>query len=146
LRNRGGEAVPIRGFLIELLAAKMSKRVELGATIVFARFPFGRDPALLFEFVKSGIERAVADLENVSGDLPEALADGPAIERFEGEDFEDQEIECALKKVGRFGNGPLGYLGRIQRVPSVNKGKSSGSTEDTQMGRTEFSVFSSRFQ
>ena len=89
VRNCGGEAVPVGAFLIELLAAKTSERVELGAAVVFARLPFGRDPALLFEFVKSGIERAVAHLENVSGNLRQALADGPAVEWFEGEDFED---------------------------------------------------------
>jgi hypothetical protein len=101
----GGEAVPVRGFVIELLTAKTSEGVELGAAIVFAGLPFGRDPALLFEFVKSRIERAVADLENVARDLREALADGPAVERFESEDFEDEEIESALEEVGRFGHG-----------------------------------------
>ena len=112
--NGGGEAVPVGGFLFELLAAKTRERIELGAAIVFAGLPLGGDPALLFEFVKGGIERAVADLENVAGDLLEALADGPAVERFEGEDFEEEKIECALEKVGRFAHGcSLGYRDRI---------------------------------
>jgi hypothetical protein len=105
VRDGGGEAVPVGGFVIELLTAETSEGVELGATIVFAGLPFGRDPAFLLEFVKSGIERTVADLEDVAGDLREALADGPAVERFEGEDFEDEEVESALEEVRRFGHG-----------------------------------------
>jgi hypothetical protein len=125
----GGETVPVCGFLIELFAAETRECVELGAAIVFAGLPFRRDPALLLEFVKSGIERAVADLENVSGDLGEALADGPTVEGLESEDFEDEKIECALEKVGRFGHGcvgSLGYRDRVRVFLSVSKGKSFG--------------------
>jgi hypothetical protein len=52
--------------------------------------------------VERRIERPIADLENVARDLAEPDADGPAVQRLEGEDLEDQKIEGALDEVDGF--------------------------------------------
>src|ERR1700733_6428480 len=44
-----GEAAPVGGFGLKLLAAGGSERVELGLTAGFAFGPAGLDPALLLE-------------------------------------------------------------------------------------------------
>jgi hypothetical protein len=128
----GGEAAPVGGFEIELTAAEASEGIKFGAAIIFAGAPFGFDPAFLLEFVERGIEGAVADLQDFAGDLLEAEADGEAVEGFEGEDFQEQEIESTLDEIGRFGHfaeAPLVTEGSVARVPSVSKGKVAAGME-----------------
>lgn len=102
LGNRGGEAVPVSGFFFKLRAANAREGVELGAAIVLGGLPFRTDPALLFEFVERRIKRAVADLQHSTGDLLEAKADGVAVHGLEGEDFEEEQVEGTLYKIGGF--------------------------------------------
>jgi hypothetical protein len=45
------------------------------------------------------IQGALADLQRRGGDLMEPLRDRPAMARLERERFENQEIECALRKI-----------------------------------------------
>src|SRR5215475_7503273 len=71
-RDCAREALPICGFLLQLLPSQARERVELGSPVVFGRFPLGRDPAFLLQFVQRRIEGAAADLENVSRNLPSA--------------------------------------------------------------------------
>ena len=78
------------------------ERVELGAAAGFGGLPFGRDPARLFELVQGGVQRAVADLQDVAGDLLEALGYGPGVQRLEGENLEKKEVQGALDQVCRF--------------------------------------------
>src|SRR6185437_10829141 len=47
------------------------------------------------------------DLEDLAGKRPKALADGPAAEGFEGEDFDKEEVECPLYQVR--GLAHIGY-------------------------------------
>src|ERR1700674_4400481 len=106
--NGGGEAIPIVCFTLEVAAPQPRERIKFGAAIVLAGSPLCLNPAFLLELVQGGIERAVADLENVAGDLLEADADGEAVERLESENFEEKKIESALDEVGGFGhNGVL---------------------------------------
>lgn len=102
LRNRGGEALPLRGLLIEGFTAGPGQGVVFGAAVVIADGPLRTDPAVLFEFVQRWIEGALAHLENVAGDLADALCDGPAVHRLQGDDFEDQQVEGALDEIRRF--------------------------------------------
>jgi len=50
----------------------------------------------LFEFVQGRVERAVADLQHVAGDLFEPEADGIAVQGLKCEDFQQKKIESAL--------------------------------------------------
>src|ERR1700730_16971933 len=96
------------------------QRVELRAAVVLGRLPLGRDPASLFQLVQRGIERAIADLEDVTGHLLEALADRPAVKRLEREDFQNQEVQGALHQVRRLAHRMSSRLPRthLYRVSS----------------------------
>src|SRR5215471_21826624 len=100
VRDCAREALPIRGFLLQLLPSQPRERVELGSPIVFGRFPLGRDPAFLLQLVQRWIEGAVADLENISRNLLQALPDGPAMQRLERQYLQEQQIQGSLDKIG----------------------------------------------
>ena len=80
------------------------------------------DPAFLFELVERGIQRSVAHLQHVLGNLLEALPNRPRVERFEREDLEDQKVERALQEVGRLTHG---YRGEHTSSPLGNQGEPS---------------------
>src|SRR5262245_34304842 len=86
--DRGRQTRPLRGFAAEMTPAGPRQRVELRPPVVLARAPFSLNPALLLELVQRGIERPVADLQHLARDLTEALADRPAVHRFERDDLE----------------------------------------------------------
>src|SRR5277367_74660 len=122
--DRGREAAPVGGLFFQMLAAKSCERVELCAAVVFAGLPLGGDPAFLLEFVQGRVERAVADLENVAGDLFQAKADGPAVHGLQGEDFQEKQIQSALNEVGRFAHALSSVTeSTVHQLPSVSKGE-----------------------
>ena len=45
------------------------------------------------------IQRTLLDLENFAGDLSVPFRDSPAVVRFEFESLENQQVQCALRKV-----------------------------------------------
>src|SRR5215831_11774744 len=53
------------------------------------------------------IEGAVADLENVSRNLLQALPDGPAMQRLERQYLQKQQIQGPLDKIGWFAHARL---------------------------------------
>src|ERR1044072_6954486 len=101
-KNRGGQAVPFFRLYLHLLYSQASQRVKFGAAIIFRRLPFCLDPALLLQFMQSGIKGSVAYLELVIGNLSQAAAYGPAVQWLEGENLQNQEIQGALDQVGWF--------------------------------------------
>src|SRR5262245_44625373 len=103
------ETPPVRALAIELLPTGPGQLVELCPPPQVAGFPLRRDPALLLELVQRRIERSVADLQRVAGDLAEPLADRPAMHRPEREDLQDQKVQRALNEVGWFAHDALGY-------------------------------------
>jgi len=108
--------MPVGFFRLEIFFAGAGEGIVFGAAVVFGFAPCGFDPGLLFETVKSGIERALIDLEDVVGDLADALGDGPAVERLEGDGFEDEEVESALDEVGGFGHEKRGSCWLLRGV------------------------------
>src|SRR5690606_31860740 len=107
------QPIPVRTLAGEPLSASARQRVELGPPVVLRGAPFGRNPAVVLELVQRGIERSVAYLQHLVGDLPQALANCPAMERFEGEDLQQQQVEGALDQIWRsahvFTRLPRGY-------------------------------------
>ena len=99
-RDRGGQPLPAGGFAFQLRATRPGQRIVFGAAVVVALAPFGRNPALLFEAVEGRIQRALLDLQDFVGHLPDALCDGPAVPGSKRKGFEDQQIEGALNEVG----------------------------------------------
>ena len=62
---------------------------------------------MLFELVERGVERALADLQDVARHLPDALRDRPAVHRLERDDLQDQQVQRALHEIGRFAHSAL---------------------------------------
>ena len=62
--------------------------------------PLGFDPALVLEAMERRVERALVDLQDVLGDLLDALRDRPAVQRAGLQRPEDEQVEGARKKVG----------------------------------------------
>ena len=108
-RNCGGQALPLGGFVIESLSSGLGQGIIFGAPIVLADGPFGIDPAVLFELVKTRVKGALPDLQHFAGHLADALGDGPPVHGFEGDHFQDEEVQRALYEIGRL----------AQRLPSV---------------------------
>src|SRR2546427_6557752 len=109
-RDGARKPAPVSGFLRKLPAAEPRQRIELGAAIILASFPFGGDPARLLELVQCGIKRSVADLQYFTRHLLQSLADCPAIQRLQRQDLQDQEIQSALDEITRSAHScPLGY-------------------------------------
>lgn len=82
--------------------------------------------------MQSRAERAVADLEDVAGNLPQALSDREAVQRPEREDFQQQEVLSALDEGRWFAHAhPTVTEAKVQAFPSVSKGSSgNGSARD----------------
>src|SRR5579864_371442 len=103
--------------------SKARERIEFRAAIVVRCFPLGGNPALLLELVQSGIERAVANLQHVPGDLFETLADGETVEGLERKNFQEQHIQRPLDQIGRFAHVIASVTERtLHLFPSVSKG------------------------
>jgi hypothetical protein len=97
--NGGRKAAPLGGFSFELDAASGGEGIELGLAASLGFGPFGFDPGFAFEAIEGGVEGALLDLEYFARDLLDAFGDGPAMFGFEGDGFEDKEIERALDEI-----------------------------------------------
>ena len=102
--DRRREAFPVRFFGLEVFLAGLGERIIFRAAIVLRFAPFGLNPCLLFEAMQSGIERTLIDLEDVFGNMANALSDGPAVHGLKRNGLEDEQVESALHKVGGFGH------------------------------------------
>src|SRR5262245_52356422 len=101
------QAIPRRLFLFETLLAGLRQSIEARAAVVLGRAPVGGDPALAFEALQSGVERALLDLQDLVRQLADALRNRPAVQRLERDRFHDQQVDGALNEVGRL---PHDYL------------------------------------
>lgn len=106
----GGETVPVGGFFFELDAAGGGEGIELGDAAGFGFGALALDPAFVLEAMESGVQGALLNLQNVAGDLLDALGDGPAVLGLESQGFEDQEIESALDEVVGFAHSVIIYM------------------------------------
>jgi hypothetical protein len=68
--------------------------------------------------VQGGLERSITDLQNVAGNLFQALADGPAIHRLQCQDLQDKQVQGSLDQVRRFAHAAsLGYRDKLNPTP-----------------------------
>ena len=51
--------------------------------------------------MQSGIERALIHLQDILGNMANALSDGPTMHRLERDGLEDKKVESALHEIGR---------------------------------------------
>ena len=95
-----GQALPARGFRLELRLAAAGQLVKLRFAPAVGALPVGRQPAALFEPVQRRVERSLRHLDDLPRHLVEPLRDGLSMNRAQRHDFEDEQIECALGKIG----------------------------------------------
>ena len=91
----------MRSLLAQVFHAVRSQRIKFGAPIVVRLSPFGLNPSLLLEAMQRGIQRPLVHLQDLPGDLPDALCDSPSVHRLERKSSQDQEVQRALNKIGR---------------------------------------------
>src|ERR671919_2030070 len=95
-----GHALPFPRFDSELTAARRGEVVILGAAAQLRDLPLGLDPALVLETMESRIKGALIDLQDVLGNLLDALGDGPAVQGILLQRAQDQQIERAGQQIG----------------------------------------------
>ena len=55
--------------------------------------------------MKGGIERSLADGEDVVGNLLDALSDGPAVLGLDRDGLQDEHVQRALQEIGGWRHG-----------------------------------------
>ena len=98
--NGFGKARPSGRFFFELLTAFGGEAVEFRVAAGVGCAPLGGKVASVFEPVQRGIKRPLLDLQHIARDLLDALGDGVAVNGPRRGDFEDEQIEGALRQVG----------------------------------------------
>jgi len=93
------QALPIGNFGFHLSAALLGERVELGFASGLGFFPFGLQPASVFQTMKRGIEGALMDLEEVLRDLLKALRDSVAVAGAQSDNLQNQEIQRSSEEL-----------------------------------------------
>src|SRR5687768_18453637 len=93
-------ALPFPRFYSELTPPRGGEAVILGAAAQLRDLPLGLDPALMLETMESRVKRALIDLQDVLGNLLDALGDGPAVQNILLQRAQDQQIERAGQQVG----------------------------------------------
>src|SRR4051812_29031991 len=94
-RHRRGEALPLVDLFTERSAALPRDGVVARASVVLGVLPVALDVAAMFEPLERGIERALVDLQPAARDLLDAEPNSPAVHRFQGERFQDQQVDAA---------------------------------------------------
>jgi hypothetical protein len=96
----GDEAVPAGLFFAEAFPARGGEFVILRAAVVVGSAPACFEKALANEAEEGGVEGALFDEESATGNLLDAEEDAVAVERAEGDGFENEQIEGAGKEIG----------------------------------------------
>jgi hypothetical protein len=93
--------------------------------------------------MQGGIERALVDLEEILGDLLQALRDSIAVTRAEGHDLENEHVESAAKefelrvahRIPRISTyGYTGKLGEGQQVVAKRRSQPQSGSPQTVSG------------
>lgn len=106
------KCVPLLNLDTELTAAGLRKTVVFCAPPVFRFAPERAQPSGFFHLVQGGKEGARAHLKSVSSDLLNTPGDAESVHFGFSDGFQNEEVECALKDVGRHGGQGGSY-----RVP-----------------------------
>jgi len=126
--NGADETLELVALGVESLASRRRQRVIPGTPIVFGRSPFGLHPAVQEEPLQRGVQRALADLEDVLRHGLEALRDGVAVERPAHERPQDQQVEGAGQEIGRL-------IGETHASPIVRRWEGWISSRNSRIHR-----------
>lgn len=92
--------MPAFQFTRQLALPFPRQEIELGVTAKLGILPFRTDPALLLQTMKGRVERALLHGKNLPGKDLDAFGDPPSMERVAGEGLQDEQVQCALEKIG----------------------------------------------
>src|ERR1700733_1324512 len=88
--NYSGDPLPVFGFGIELLTARLGDGIKLGFSIVFGGAPGAGDPALVHQADQRGVNCALIDLQRFLADLFDAAGNSVTMLWAHGvESFQD---------------------------------------------------------
>lgn len=73
---------------------------DLGTVADDAARSYDSHGPILLETVKSGIQRALLDLEHLPRHLPDPPSDAEPVHGFESQHLQDQRVQRALEQVG----------------------------------------------
>jgi hypothetical protein len=117
-----GESVPLAGFNGELPPALGGQPVKFGAAIIFGNAVLGGDPPSLDEAMKSRVERALLDLQNIGRIEFDCFGNRVSVRRPEEQRAENEQVESALQEFealiaffGRHSRGVYGASSRMSR-------------------------------
>src|SRR5262249_21799870 len=99
-RNRPTQTRPLVALDLEPLSAGRGEQIKLRVAAGCGRPPFRAEPPALFESMQRRIQRALSDLKGVAGNLVQPLGDRVAMQRTEGYDLQDQQVQRPLKELG----------------------------------------------
>ncbi len=74
--------------------------------------------------MQGGIERSIAHLQDVAGDLFQALANRPAVERLQRQNLQQKQVQGSLDQVGWSAHD------RSSRLPSYHTPAPLGKQEE----------------
>src|SRR6185295_1242924 len=96
------DPLPVLGLDSELTPAGWRQLVEPRPPVRVGFPPFAGEPAVLFETMESGKERARADVEGAPGHLLDAPGDPQTVSRLVDEALENEQIERASEQIRLF--------------------------------------------
>src|SRR5918995_3574817 len=96
--DHAGDALPVLGFRLELLHATRGDGVELRPAVVLRRAPGGRNPALLLQPQKRGVDGAFVEPEDLATYLLDPPGDAEPVHRSERmQGLQDHQVQRALQ-------------------------------------------------
>src|SRR6185437_2099638 len=116
----GGDiATPAGGLRTKGSPARGGEAVVLGLAVVLGGAPLTVDPALDFEALQGGVERALVHVQDAGRKLLDPLADAPAMHGLEREGLEDQKLEGAAEDVVLLNCHEPTLVGIQQKMPML---------------------------
>jgi hypothetical protein len=104
--HRKSELLPTDSLDVQTAAARRRQFVDSRATIILRCSHLGLDVAAQLEPVESWVQRPLARIQPVTGNLSNTVGDTPAVIGAKGKDLQNQYVERTLEEVG-FRHGAL---------------------------------------
>ena len=129
LANGLRERSPRRCFRLELSASGARQLVVLRVAVVVRRRPLRLDPPATFQTVERRIQRPLLHVDDASRDLLEPFRNGPTMLRFQGQDFQNEQVERSLRQTNSFVRHAIPLSLRQESMAFLTKCKGKSSIE-----------------